>query len=89
MGHKAHFKNSFLKKDTNERIMNWKVDIKKLLKVIQKKNGRLQKREIREVKTQERQNKEVYLEFQNNKMEKIEERPMFDNIVSENFPKLM
>ena len=72
-----------------KEIMNWKVDIKKLLQVIQKPNGRLQKREIREVKTQERQNKEVYLEFQNNKVEKTGERPMFDNIVSENFPKLI
>ena len=34
-----------------KELMKWKVDTKKLLNVIQRTNGRIYKREIREVKT--------------------------------------
>ena len=50
MGHKAHFKNRLKKKGTNERI-NEMEGRHNLLNVISRTNGRIQKREIREVKT--------------------------------------
>ena len=50
MGHKAHFKNRLKEKGTNERI-NEMEGRHNLLNVISRTNGRIYKREIREVKT--------------------------------------